>query len=89
MKETYMHTLINWNWYLEVEIHEDDTCTIHKHHRLHYFRDAAKHPKTVGAFQLIENKERTVTDAVLSKKSNRSDAKTYKVRNQQNVFSYE
>jgi len=46
---------INWQWYLECEIHENGFATIHAHYRLHLGRDH-NHPKVIGSFRIVESK---------------------------------
>lgn len=72
---------INWIWYLAATHNPDGTLTVLHHYRLHCDRDI--HPANVeGSFRLVEDEERTVTDAIL----NGTD--TVKVSNPQHVFSY-
>ena len=54
MKVTLNGGGMNWTWYAELELHEDNTATIIKEWRLHnfdYSQGAGDHPDTDGSFR--------------------------------------
>jgi hypothetical protein len=86
MKQVYESYGINWMWYLEVEVDEDEKeVTILNHYRVH--KGDSGHPECVGRYSLKENDQRTVTGVYLEK--NGSDARLlYGVTNPKHVFDY-
>lgn len=71
--------IINHVWYLGYLKHDDNTITIALHDRMH-FRDSP-HPETNEYFDLVEDDNRIVTQAVISNVP-------YKVNNPQHIFDY-
>ena len=90
MRQFYAHAGINWTWYAQVTI-EDDQATIHLHDRLHHERHAGKHPETAGQFRLVEDDSRQVHTIELYTRTPGEGPVvwgTYQVTNPQHVFSY-
>lgn len=73
--------VINYIWYLDVTIHDDDTLTINKHWRMHRNRDE-NHPAAGGSFRILETNPGRIASQV------RVGNKEYKVTNPRNVFDY-
>lgn len=80
MIETCHDGGINWMWYAEIEIVDDDTVTIFRHYRLHKDRDYP-HPDAPKPYRMIEDEKRVVVAINIA-------GHVYTVANPQYVFSY-
>ncbi len=57
---------INWTWYLECELHDDDTVTILRHYRLHNDRDAGHPASSSGRYAIGEDDARNAVEVIVS-----------------------
>lgn len=89
MNRIYTAGGINWTWYIDANLNEDGTATIHRFWRLHNSdpnQGAFDHPEDMriaGSAELLEDKQRNVHSLAVR------GGLTYKVRNPKHVFDYD
>jgi hypothetical protein len=79
-------TLINYVWYLDVEITDNDVAIIHRMGRLHYTKEP-KFEVQPGRYELLEGAARVVTKVELYLPTGERSM-TLPVANRLFIFSY-